>query len=485
MLRAFEAPYVNRALAGALACATDPIVVLEGPCGAGKTSLVRNEPVLHGFHYVSLADDAVFSRAVREPLAWVASLPQPIIIDDAHRVDSLVETVQRLLAERDEQVHAAPSFILVGSRSLLGGERKRARAAVSDSGVGQSSAKEEVQDENVREAPRVRRLNLFPLTQAELHEREGCIVDDLFDRDPLPDFHSAFMRSDLRTMMRIGGFPRYAAHPICAKPQERSIEVQEGMRTMLHEDTASVADIDRSIERAILKKVLENPGLCLGAGTLARACYVDIPTVLGHIDTFADRYLVHPLAGFGPGADGRHVRGTRGVKTRLYPLDTTFVIEACRALGRDIAVEPSVFGKVLRTLCVNQLIPAAQWAAEPTECRYWWKYDRRARTVDLVLCREDRLVGVKVRNCGTVHGDAIGALKFLAEDERFAKGYVIYTGSNTVQLAENIWAIPVSALWEREAFYPKPVEDDTADEGYPEDPEDLEEMADIAEGMVR
>lgn len=453
MARAFEAPYVNRALVESIARAADPIVILEGPCGVGKTSLVRNEPALRGYHYVTLANEEVFAHAVRQPLEWVSSLSRPAIIDDAHRIESLVAVVQQVAPKK---LGDAPVFILVSSRVLRDRPKEGATADAA-----RGPKEKPAHAKKARKPLKPRRFTLFPLTQAELHEREGCVVDDLFDRDPLPDFHSAYLRSDLRTMMRIGGFPHYATHPVCTKIQERSVQIQESLRVMLEDDVGPKADIERSIERSVLKQVLTNPGLSLGVGTLARACYVDVDTVSAHLDTFVDRFLVHRLSGIVE----KQGRKRTGARTRVHAMDTTFVVEAMRAAGHDIAVEPAMFGKVLRTLCVNQLVPAAQWSSEPTECHHWWKFDRRVRAVDLVLLRNDRMIGIKVRNCATARSDTMGALKFMAEDERFVRGFIVYAGAITMQLADNVWAIPVSALWEREAFWPRKEEgEDDPDE---------------------
>lgn len=499
MESAFQAPYAKRALAESIARAAEPIVILEGPHGVGKTSLVRNEPALRGYHYVTLADEETFARAVREPAQWAASLSRPVVIDDAHRVESLVEAVQQVAPKK---LGDAPVFILVASRALnIGGKAspkteaavaaaapvlpEKAARKMKATAEAAAAAERAAKAKKARKPLKPRRFTLFPLTQAELCEREGCIVDDLFDRVPLADYRSTCSRSDLRTMMRIGGFPRYAAQTMCLKPSDRSMRIQEEMRVLLEDGAAPKADIDRSIEISVLKRVLTNPGLSLGIGALAHACFVDAPTVSGLMNAFTDRFLVHRL----PGLADKRGRKQIGTRSRVHAIDTTFVIEALRAGGHDIAVNPAMFGKVLHTFCVSQLVPAAQWASEPTECHNWLRYDRRARAVDIVFVREGRWVGVKIRNCTTIRSDNIGALKIMAEDERFARGFIVYMGSLTLQLTENIWAIPVSALWERDAFYPREVDEELEngeeDEEVEEELVELTALAEEDEGIVR
>lgn len=455
MARAPEAPYVRRALAESIARATSPIVILEGPRGAGKTSLVLNETVLSHFHYVTLADEEVFERAVQQPVEWVASLSRPAIIDEAQRLDSLIAAVQQIAPKKPVE---EPVFILVSSRVLPIEEPKAPEPPA------QKLAEKPKGRKKPRKPLKPQRFTLFPLTQAEMSGRPGCIVDDLFDRELSLNFRSSHPCSDLRTMMRLGGFPHHALHLADSGPQQRSERVRQGMAKMMAGDDGSKGLIDQMIESSILKKVLASPGIPLGLDAMARACYVDEETLTTHLDSFVEHLLVHCL----PDLSKKRKRDRGFGKTRVHPIDTVLAVEALAAMDRDIAVDPYAFGRVLWALCVNQLVAAAQWASEETACCHWKRFDRRVRRVDLVLSRKDRLVGITVRNSVWVRSDTIGALRFLAEDERFVRGFIVYLGSITLRLTEKIWAIPVSALWEKGVFLP------WADEEVP-DEEELEE----------
>lgn len=537
MESAAEAPYVTRPLAQALAASTSPVVILQGPLGSGKTSLVRNEPALSHFYYVTLADDGTFQQARQQPVEWVASLSRPAIIDDAQRLEGLLAAVLQVAPKKPVE---EPFFVLVTSRALrkdpppepaadalpcaqppaspaqqalpaaqapgpalpataalarlLLGPRPAAGpraatpppgAAPADAGAAappapaasQAAASSATDDRAPKKGRRKKkgrkplkpqRLTLFPLTQAELSGRPGCIVDDLFERDPVPGFHTTLTQSDLRTLMRVGGLPRHATRPACPRPEERGQQIRQDLRAMLDSGAEPKGDLDQLIERSILKKVLASPGLPLSVESVARACYVDNATLIAHLGSFMDGFLVHRLSHL-----GKKNRKQGFVKTRLHPMDTTYAIEALRAMGSDIAVDPCAFGKVLRALCVNQLVPAAQWASEPTECCHWKQFEQRVRGVDLVLSRKGSLVGIKVRNSRCVRPDTIGALRVLAKDERFVRGFIVYLGPMTLQLTENVWAIPVSALWELEAFHPPAPEADPAASAEDEDEDGL------------
>lgn len=422
--------YVKRPLAEVVAQASAPVVVLEGAHGVGKTALVKNEPAFQGFHYVSLADEETFAQASRGLSAWVASLPRPVVIDEAHRVEGLLKAA-REASPRNRGGH--PIFVLLSPVKLR-----------SENAPGLKPDK----------------FMLFPLTRAEMDERPGCIIDDLFDGNIAGRYCSLSTRSDLRASMHIGGFPYAVLHPVRALSQESEAKLPfwDDLRLLDDEEVGPTTSLERLIDRAILREVLTNPGISLGVDALACACYIDADTLTTHLEAFCDRFLLHRLLML----DRSESRSHSFAKTRLHPMDVSIAIEALGRTGQDIAGGPAAFSKVLRTLCIGQLVPAAQWASEPTACRHWRKFDRRMREVDLVLVRDDRLVGITVRNSLAARSDTIGALRFLAEDTRFARGFIIYMGKFPRQLTENIWALPVSALWESSAFRADRPEDEAS-----------------------
>ncbi len=60
-----------------------------------------------------------------------------------------------------------------------------------------------------------------------------------------------------------------------------------------------------------------------------------------------------------------------------------------------------------------------------------------------------RLVGVEVKAAGAVTAADLKGLRALAEatGRRFLRGIVLYTGSETVPFASNLFAMPASAPW--------------------------------------
>jgi len=91
-----------------------PALVMTGPRGTGKTHLAHLSFPAH--RHISLALPSEADRAQRDPAAFLAAVPPPVVIDDVHLAPRLLQHVRR---ELDARPHGPASFVLVGSRPGL------------------------------------------------------------------------------------------------------------------------------------------------------------------------------------------------------------------------------------------------------------------------------------------------------------------------------------------------------------------------------
>ena len=70
--------------------------------------------------------------------------------------------------------------------------------------------------------------------------------------------------------------------------------------------------------------------------------------------------------------------------------------------------------------------------------------------VDLVLENSaGQVVGIEVKASATVKSDDFRGLRALADmaGDRFVRGMVLYTGPETLPFGQDLFAVPVPALW--------------------------------------
>jgi predicted AAA+ superfamily ATPase len=127
---------LQRAISAALA--DTPVVAIIGPRQCGKSTLAKTCSPSRS--YVSLDDAAMLRTARDDPTGFVASLPDPVTLDEVQRAPDLFRAIKGSV-DRDRR---PGRFLLTGSADLL------LLPQLSDSLAG-----------------RIEFINLHPLTESE------------------------------------------------------------------------------------------------------------------------------------------------------------------------------------------------------------------------------------------------------------------------------------------------------------------------------
>ena len=420
--------YIPRPLGARIVAAHSNVVVLEGARAVGKTMLAKKEIVPYGFEYVTLADDATYQLAKTDISSWVRNLPKPIIIDEAQRIETLPLAVKEVVDELGATYssHGIPQFILTGSASLnrkgLDGQNPLTR--------------------------RARNFELHPLTQREIHLTSGkSIVDLLWNAQPNLKYQSSMDAKEISVLLTKGGFPRYALNSTVSS-SELSHLVKSDIDNTLGDALLPGEKIDIAIANAILKSLLALPGNILNVSRMASELGRDGRTIERYIDIFERRFLIRKL----PNLALQAHKQTQS-RPKVHPIDSSFSIEEFKQAGKDIfGDDRTLLGSVLESYVVSQIVPEAQWSSRLPDAFYWRQAGKHPKEVDLVLLNNNELIGIEVKAASNARPADFNGLNALSEDPRFIRGFLVYTGKKIIRHRDNIWAIPLEALWDNDAF---------------------------------
>lgn len=414
--------YVSRPIVSSILSCNSKVAVLEGARAVGKTALAKNELETRGFSYYSLADPNTYEYARNNLAAWTRSLKLPAIIDEAQRIADLPLAIKELV---DRLPAAGLQVILTGS------------ASINRKGL-------EGQDPLAR---RSRRFTLHPLTRREIQGGSRSIVDDLWDGKIDLTFRSPLERGDLYDLMALGGFPRYAVESRYMTARERNLSIRDDIDGVLGDTILPEEQLDRTIAHTVLRSLLGIPGGILNVAKLSREIGYDSRTINRYIGIFERRFLVHMLPNLRLAAHKQNV-----ARAKVHPVDASFSCELLAESGKDPLTDPVLFGSLLESFTVNQIVASRQWSYHLPDAFYWRETGSRPKEVDLVLVSDGELIGVEVKASSQVTSSDFNGLKALSSDSRFRRGFVFYGGETVVQESENLWALPMAALWDERAF---------------------------------
>ena len=185
------------------------------------------------------------------------------------------------------------------------------------------------------------------------------------------------------------------------------------------------------------------------SGQLVNASAAGAPLGLNHVTTqkytqiFENLFLIRTVQ---PWFSNELKRLTKTPK--LHFLDSG-LLAALRGVSPDrVRKDRSPFGAILETFVLGELMKMAGWVDERLEFSYF--RDKERNEVDIVLeNRQGQVVGIEVKASATVSRSDFHGMRRLAEacGERFLLGMVLYDHDQVVPFGDQMFAVPLSALW--------------------------------------
>lgn len=405
MFERWLAPRVREALADT------PVVFLQGPRQAGKSTLAR---ALEGpRRYMTLDDAALLAAATADPGGFLAGIREPVVLDEVQLAPGLFRALKATV-DRDRR---PGRFLLTGSADSL------LLPGLAEALTG-----------------RMEVLTLWPLAQAEMEGRPPGFLDAAFGRGPLGG-GARGRPADLLGRTVRGGFPEAAARK---SPERRAAWFGSYLSLLLQRDVRAMADVAGLSDMPRLLALLahRSPGL-INAAEMSRTLAMPQTTLRRYVALLEAAMLIRFLPAWSGGGGRRLVKSPR-----LLLSDAGL---ACHLLGTDegrIAADPTLLGNVLQVFVSLEVMRAAAASREPRRLFHYRGY--AGREVDLVVeDRRGRVVGIEVKAAATVGPADFSGLRALAEDagERFHRGVLLHGGREPVSFGRGLEAVPFDALW--------------------------------------
>ncbi len=410
-------PLFTRHLAAALETALDdtPVVLVVGPRQSGKTTLCSLVAARRNARLLSLDDAATVAAASADPTGFIAALEGAVVLDEIQKAPGLLPAIKLAVDRRRE----AGRFLLTGSADVL------ALPRVSESLAG-----------------RMEVLTLWPLSRGELDGRREGFVHAMFSRGRLPLATRGESRVELIDHALRGGFPEALERK---DAERRRAWFRSYVTTLLQRDVRDLAQIEglTALPRLLAVLAARSASL-LNTAELSRSVGLPYTTMTRYLALFENAFLVRRI----PAWAGNRAR--RAIKTpRVLIPDGGLLGHLAGLTPSRLAEEPTAVGPLLESYVASEVLKQLAWSETRAELHHFRTH--AGREVDLVLEADDgRLVGLEVKAAATVGAADLKGLETLrdAAGKRFHRGAILYTGRETLPFGADLWAMPISALWQ-------------------------------------
>jgi predicted AAA+ superfamily ATPase len=391
---------------------TRRIVIVSGPRQCGKTTLVK-EMISSDNTYLTLDDDALLETALSDPLGFVKHhRSQPMIIDEVQKAPLLITAIKRIVDEDN----TPGQFLLTGSSDI------QKHPEISESLAG-----------------RVRNIQLRPLSVGETLENRPSFLGRAFAGDWQGQIRGYDKKRVVELAFR-GGYPE----TLLWEERERTSWHLDYAKSLLTHDLSDVLNIRRkdalsellSVLAAWSSKYLDVTAICAKLG-------ITRPTISSYINALESIYLFQRLPAWAK-TDYDKV----GRRHKYFATDTGLMASLLNWRFDDVLLNSDRCGKIIETLVFNELF--SQTSLDYEYSLYHYR-DRVNREIDFIVeNRQGTILGVEVKAGSMVRQSDCHHLNWfrdnLAKEGSF-RGIILYTGENVLPLGQDIYAVPVAALW--------------------------------------
>jgi len=392
-----------------------PVVLIHGSRQCGKTTLAQSVGNDLGYRYISFDDDNQLQAAKTDPMGFIQSLPEKVILDEIQRTPELFLAIKASV----DQNRKPGRFLLTGSANIL------LLPQLADSLAG-----------------RMEIMQLRPLAQSEIAGHLPNFLKQVFSADFMGTANKGSyvrMGASLADIICAGGYPSAIARN---NTKRRNSWYRDFITTLIQRDVQDIASI-RNLD--ILPKLLalaaSQTGRLFVATELAAPFSLSRPTIREYLALLEQLFLIEQLQPWHTN------RLSRLIKTpKLHMTDTGLTCALLGVNSQTIWEDKTLLGQVLETFVYQELRKLAGWHDENLNFYHFRNKDKVE--VDIVIEQGTKFAGIEVKAAATVKKDDFKALYKLKEalGEKFASGIVFYDGDHILPFGERLYAVPLSLL---------------------------------------
>jgi predicted AAA+ superfamily ATPase len=402
--------YFPRAIARLVeeALAEMPVVAITGLRQSGKSTFLQSEKSLADRRYVTLDDFAQLNAARSDPEGFIRS-DEPLTIDEAQKCPELLTAIKREV----DRSRRPGRYLLSGSAnfSLLRG--------VTESLAG-----------------RALYFTLHPFSRREISGqiRARPFIRKAFETGAPAKNTSAkeIALDDILT----GGLP-----PVCLKLTRRpSLWFKGYEQTYLERDVRELSRlVDLVSFRNLLGLTALRTGQVLTVAELGRDAKLNATTTSRYLSVFEASFVIVRLPPYFANRASRLIKSPK-----LYISDSGLAAHLVGAAETTVMADP-IKGALLETYVAQNLsaILESEWPG--TRLSYWHIQGRHE--VDFVIEKGRETLAIEVKAAPRWNDRDLAGLKaFLEQTKNCRLAILAYGGSETVRLAERLWAVPLAAV---------------------------------------
>ena len=391
-------------------------VFINGPRQVGKSTFVQAFAEHYKkVTYVTFDDISVRAAEITSPGASFDSITEGLVILDEIQLVPNSFLALKLKIDEVRRKKEKIKFLLTGSADVM------LYPKLSEALVGRMYIR-----------------TMYPFSAAEIFETPGNFIDKMFKSTPRVS--DGFSKFQFSSVISKATFPKLSLD-IKNKVQW----CQSYISTLLERDVKNLSDIDKiEILPQLLSILAGRTGGLLNEADLASAVKISQPTLKRYRTLFDGVFLTFLLPPWFKNIEKRFVKSPK-----IYFNDTMLLCYLLGCSPDEIKVKrPDIYGFVLENFAATEL--KKQLALMDDGMLFHLRTSDLKEIDFLIEKRNGGILAIEIKAAQTVMPDDFKHIRFLqnALPEKFVKGVVLYSGEKIIEFGKDLYAIPITALWQ-------------------------------------
>ncbi len=396
-----------------------PVVYVAGPRQSGKTTLVRRISKLrHQADYISFDDFQYRFAAQHDPEGFLRSLKGNVVLDEIQLVPEIFRALKIVVDENRQLKNGGRGkFLLTGSANVM------AIPQLSDALVGRMSIH-----------------SLLPLSALELSRKpQTNFVDRAFSTIPRLDGEFEF---NIQKELTNATFPELQTF---GDDDLRREWCNNYLQTVLLRDVHSLLELQKFASLPNMLNLLATRiGGLLNEASIARDLQLNHITVRKYRILLESLFLTLTVPAW------KRNLGKRLIKTsKIYLCDINLLLHLLHVeLDFLKSTDRTQVGKIIENFVAVELAKQAAFAT--TRSQLYHFRTSSGQEVDFILeANGGQIIGIEVKSTSKISTRNFQNLETLKQDvgDKFKRGFVIHPGKSAVQFGDELYALPLAALW--------------------------------------
>ncbi len=393
---------------------TRRVLMLLGPRQSGKTTICKKISS-KDFIYRTLDDGHLQEAAFNDPTSFIKHDESLLIIDEIQRAPQLLLAIKKTVDEDDR----VGQFLLTGSANIYS----------------LPTSYESL-------AGRVRKIRLRVLSQGEIEGSKPKFLAQAFKQNFKNQTQIKCSQEDVLSRAFNGGFPEV----LRLAKEERKSWHKDYISALLDRDLKDISNIKNVANTRLILEVLAAwSSKFMDVASISSTMGLSRDIVENSISALEILFIVEVIPAW---FKTDYARVTK--RRKILMCDSGLM---CSILGyNDLSIRLNVdqLGKIVETFVFNELM--VQIGLSQDEYTMFHYRDKDKREIDFVVERSDgSILAIEVKSGTNISKDSFKHIKWFTENiakDREVIAIVFYTGEYILSFGKNMWALPISILWE-------------------------------------